>query len=132
VHIFSSLSIAPSALSREGDHTQRRGSRSYAQLLTTSYLFGKFALITGSAFRAQKGDGIGGKWTLASPSLPVCIGNCAGRVAEVRLPGGFCVVVSTVACLDVLSDFVALRRRLGAEGAAARQRCSVGIAGSRG
>ena len=41
---------------------------------------------------------------------------------EVRRPGGFCVVASTVACFDVRSDFVALRRRLGADGAVARQR----------
>ena len=43
---------------------------------------------------------------------------------EVRLRGGFCVVASTVACFDVLSDLVALRGRISADGAAARQRCS--------
>ena len=58
---------------------------------------------------------------------------------EVRLLGGFCVVASSVACLNILSDFVALRRRLGADsavaGADARQRRaggSTGIPGPRG
>ena len=64
--------------------------------------------------------------TFTSRSLPVCIANCAEAVVEVRLTGGFCVVAFTVACLDILSDFLALRRRLGADRAVARQRCSGG------
>ena len=53
---------------------------------------------------------------------------------EVRLRGGFCVVASAVTCFDVLSDLVALRGRISADGAAARQRCSssTGIPGARG
>jgi hypothetical protein len=48
---------------------------------------------------------------------------------EARLPGGFCVVASTAACLDVFSDFL-VRWRLCADGAAAaRQRRSGGATG---
>jgi len=49
---------------------------------------------------------------------------------EARLTGGSCVVASTAACLDVFSDFLALRWRLCADGAvAARQRRSGGATG---
>jgi len=55
---------------------------------------------------------------------------------EVRPLGGFCVVASSVACLNILSDFVALRRRPGADsavaGADARQRRAGGSTGPRG
>ena len=55
---------------------------------------------------------------------------------EVRLTEGLYVAASTVACLDILSDFVAWRRRLGPDGAVARQRRfgagATDIPGSRG
>jgi len=69
------------------------------------------------------------------PELAWFASLIAQKSVGVRLTGGFCVVASTVACLDIRSVFVALRRCLGADGAVARQPHSSGggtrIAGSR-
>ena len=126
-HSLLSLGTFP-----RGYRARRRRSPSYAQLLTTSYWFGKLSQITrGMPFgrkevMALAGNRLWRRWVCRFASL---IPQEAESVVEVRLPGGFCVVASTVACFDVLSDFVALRRRLGADGAAWQRRSGGGSTG---